>query len=475
MSKATIPPLSMTTLNKAHRINLNTSIYGTFAEIGAGQEVARHFFLAGKASQTVAKTISAYDMTFSDEIYGREKSGRYVCESRLEKMLSHEFSLLEERLSDKRGAGTQFFTFANTVATGSANDKKFCHGWMGIRFQKHPLGGFNDIILHVRMQDRHRLQQQEALGILGVNLIDAAFYHTDKTDNDNAEEFISSLVDNLKEGQIIIDVLRISGEDLKHFDPHLTNLELVHRGLAEAILFGPNKEILHISDAVYKKAVLLQRGTYRPVTKTHVDVLHKGMSHFKKDFGLTEKQCLPIMELTMRNLQTDGEVNPKDFLDRIETLCSLGHHVLISNFFYFYSLKSFFRQYTQEPLAIVIGASHLDRVFDESGYPDLAGGILEGLGRLLDSHTKLYVYPHKTDLICMTAKTFFPTPSLRNIYAHFKDNQQICDIAGCDEAEVYTHSAQVHEMILQKNPQWETLVPTGVRDLIRNKKLFGCS
>lgn len=459
----------MTTLNKAHRINLNPAIYGTFAEIGAGQEVARHFFLAGKASQTVAKTISAYDMTFSDEIYGREKTGRYVCESRLEKMLGHEYSLLVERLSAKRGPGTQFFAFANTVATGSANDKKYCHGWMGVRFQKRPQGPFCDIILHVRMQDRHRLQQQEALGILGVNLVDAAFYHTD-----NPEEFVPCLVDNLKEGQIIIDVLHFNGEDLKHFNPHLMNLELVHRGLSEAVLFGPNKEILHVSDAAYKKALLIQRGTYRPVTKTHLDVLSKGLTHFKKDFNLKDDQCLSVMELTMRNLQQpDGEVDTKDFLDRIETICSLGQHVLVSNFFYFYSLKTFIRQYTQEPMAIVVGASHLDRVFDENRYKNLAGGILEGLGRLLDTTTKLYVYPHKTDMTCMTAKSFFPAPALKNIYTHFKDNGQICDIAGCDETEVYTHSDQVHEMILKKNPQWETLVPTGVRDLIRTKKLFG--
>lgn len=459
----------LTPLNKAHRINLNTSIYGTFAEIGAGQEVARHFFLAGKASQTVAKTISAYDMTFSDEIYGREKNGRYVCEPRLEKMLNHEFSLLVERLSSKRGPNTQFFAFANTVATGSANDKKYCHGWMGIRFQKHPQGPHSDIILHVRMQDRHRLQQQEALGILGVNLVDAAFYHSD-----NPEEFIPCLVDNLKEGQIIIDVLRFHGEDLNHFNPHLMNLELVKRGLSEAVLFGPNKEILHVSDAAYKKAILVQRGIYRPVTKTHLDVLSKGLTHFKKDFHLTASQCMSVMELTMRNLQqADGEVDTKDFLDRIETLCSLGQHVLVSNFVYFYSLKTFFRQYTQEPMAIVVGASHLDRVFDENRYKDLAGGILEGLGRLLEVNTKLYVYPHKTDMTCMTAKSFFPAPALKNIYTHFKDSGQICDIAGCDETEVYTHSDQVHQMILKKNPQWETLVPTGVRDLIRTKKLFG--
>ncbi|MBK9321777.1 MAG: hypothetical protein IPM97_02270 [Bdellovibrionaceae bacterium] len=453
---------------KAHHINLNPAIYGTFAEIGAGQEVARHFFVAGKASQTIAKTISAYDMTFSDEIYGREPNGRYVCESRLEKMLSHEFNLLQERLSKKRGAQTQFFAFASTVATGSANDKKYCHGWLGVRFQKTPGGESNDIILHVRMQDRHRLQQQEALGILGVNLIDVAFYHSDKT-----EEIISSLVDDLKQGQIIIDVLRFNGPDLKHINPYLMNLELVRRDLSEAILFSPNKEILQVSDAIYKKALLIQRGTYRPVTNTHLDVLSKGLKHFKNDFKLKDTDCLSLMELTMRNLQTDGTLDEKDFLDRIETLCSLGQHVLVSNFNLFYRLKTYFRQYTQEPMAIVLGASHLERVFDEARYKDLSGGLLEGLGKLLDIQTKLYVYPHKTDLICLTAKSYFPAPHLRHIYTHFKENNQICDIAGCDEAQIYTHSDQVHEMIVKKNPQWEQLVPTGVRDLIRNKKLFG--
>jgi hypothetical protein len=251
------------------------------------------------------------------------------------------------------------------------------------------------------------------------------------------------------------------------------NLELVRRGLAEAILFSPSKEILHVSDAVYKKALLIQRGTYRPVTNTHLDVLKKGLDHFKKDFKLKDDQCLSMMELTMRGLQTEGTVNEKDFLDRIEILCGLGQHVLVSNFNLFYMLKTYFRQYTQEPMAIVLGASHLEKVFDETRYKDLNGGILEGLGKLLDAQTKLYVYPHKTDTLCLTAKSFFPAPHLRNIYQHFKDNNQICDIAGCDETEVYTHSNQVHEMMLKKNPQWEGLVPTGVRDLIRTKKLFG--
>jgi hypothetical protein len=453
---------------KAHRINLNPAIYGTFAEIGAGQEVARHFFVAGKASQTIAKTISAYDMTFSDEIYGREKNGRYVCESRLEKMLTHEFSLLQERLSGKRGAQSQFFAFASTVATGSANDKKYCHGWIGVRFQKTPGGAPNDIVMHVSMQDRYRLQQQEALGVLGVNLIDAAFYHSEK-----ADEIIPSLVDDLKKGQIIIDVLKFKGPDLAHLNPHLMSLELVRRGLSEAVLFSPAKEILHVSDAIYKKALLIQRSSYRPVTNTHLDVLSKGIKHFKEDFKLKDEDCMSLMELTMRNLQTDGAVDEKDFLDRIELLCSLGQHVLVSNFNLFYMLKSYFRKYTLEPMAIVLGASHLNRVFDETRYKDLEGGLLEGLGKLLDPRTKLYVYPHKTEQLCLTSKSFFPAPHLLHIYKYFIENNQICDIAGCGETEVYTHSNQVHEMIKQKNPQWEKLVPTGVRDLIRSKKLFG--
>jgi hypothetical protein len=456
------PP--QTTLNKAQRINLDPEIYGTFAEIGAGQEVARQFFVAGKASQTIAKTISAYDMTFSDEIYGREKNGRYVCESRLQKMLSHEFSLLQERLSSKRGAQTRFFAFATTVATGSADLKKYCHGWMGVRFQTRPGGPFNDIILHVRMQDRFRLQQQEALGVLGVNLLDAGFYHSK-----NPATFIPHLVDNLKLGQLVIDVLKFNGEDLRHFNPHLMNLELVQRGLAEAILFSPQREILHVSDAVYKKALLLQRGTYRPVTNTHLDVLKKGITHFKKDFHLKDSECLPLMEITMKN-RGDAATPLQDYLERIESLCSLGQYVLVSNFYLFYSLKTYLRQYTQEPLAIVLGASHLERVFDETRYKDLSGGILEGLGKLLDAQTKLYVYPHKTEMMCLTAKSFFPDPKLTHIYAHFKANNQICDIAGCDETEVYMHSDEVQAMIQNGDPQWESHVPPLIATQLKSRK-----
>lgn len=464
---------SVSTNAKAVRINKDLSRYGAFAEIGAGQEVARHFFQAGKASQTIAKTISAYDMVVSDDIYGREPNGRYVCESRLGKMLGHEFDLLIDRLTEPRGAQSRFFAFANTVATASPSSGKQSHGWMGVRFQTEPGGPCNEIILHVRMLDRYRLQQQEALGVLGVNLIHSAFYHID-----NEKEFIPRLVDSLKERQVVIDVIKFRGPDLKKFDDRLMNLELVRRGLAEAILFSPTNEILNVADAVYGKAMLIQRGTFRPVTVTHVDVLKKGLAQLKGDVKISEGQdleILPMMEMTMHNLQAEGDVNEVDFLARVETLTGLGMHVLISNFFLYYGLKRFLRRYSPHFMAIVLGASHLDRLFEEEHYKDLEGGLLEGLGKLLEQKTKLYIYPHKTNNLCLTAKSFFPSPHLRHVYSYFIENNQIVDISGCDEAGEYLHSHDVVAMIEAGDPRWEAQVPDHVRHLIKTKNLFGHS
>ncbi len=459
------------TVSKALKINKDSSRYGVFAEIGAGQEVARHFFQAGKASQTIAKTISAYDMVVSDDIYGREAHGRYVCESRLSKMLGHEYDLLVDRLSGPRGAQSRFFAFANTVATASSGGSKQSHGWMGVRFQAEPGGPSNDIILHVRMLDRYRLQQQEALGVLGVNLLSCAFYHLNKP-----EEFMPRLVENLKEGQLVIDVIRFSGPDVAHFDNRLMNLELVRRGMAEAILFSPKNEILNIADAVYGRSLLIQRGTFRPVTTTHLDVLQKGLLQIKADSLKSEGkeiEVLPMLELTMHNLQTDGHINEKDFLARVETLTSLGHHVLISNFFLFYGLKRFFRRYNPHFMALVVGAGHLNKLFTEDHYRNLEGGLLEGLGKLLEQKTKLYIYPDKTSTLCLTTKSFFPPPHLRHIYSYFIENQQIVDISGCDETAEYLHSMDVMKMIETGNSEWEKCVPPSVKELIKSKKLFG--
>ncbi|MBX2989014.1 MAG: hypothetical protein KF802_14085 [Bdellovibrionaceae bacterium] len=457
-----------TTAAKALRVNLDLERYGAFAEIGAGQEVARHFFQAGRASQTIAKSMSAYDMTYSDEIYGREKNGRYVCESRLAKMLEKEYSLLIRRLDEKRGAQTRFFAFANTVATGSPETPK-CHGWMGIRYQSKPRGPFNDIILHVRMTDRLRLQQQEALGILGVNLIEAAFYGTQ-----SPERFLNELVANLKAGQVIIDLMRFSGPDLADFENRRMNLELVRRGLAEAALFAPNGEVMNMADAVWGKSLLIQRGTFRPYTLTHADVIHKGLAQLKAEAPKMTEKKTEVMALCEIVMPKDAKLKElPDLENRLDALGAMGHHTLVSNFPLYYRLKHFIRLFTPMPMALIMGASKLDKLFDEKPYADLEGGTLEGLGKLFDQQTKLYVYPHKTEKICLTAKVFSPAGPAAKIYDYFRGQRQILDISGCDEADVYWHSADVRKLIEKKDRSWEKLVPAPVISLVKKRKIWG--
>lgn len=454
-----------TPLAKALEINQNKKIYGTFAEIGAGQEVARLFFQAGQASQTVAKTISAYDMIYSDEIYGKESSGRYVCESRLKKMLDKEYSLLTRRLNSSRGDRTTFFAFADTVATGDQK-KKFSHGWLGVRFQLSPQGPSNDIIMHVRMLDKYRLQQQEVLAMLGVNLVSVAFYETKKP-----QDIISCLVENIREGQVSIDMIKFDGPDLSHINNHLMNLELVRKGLSEAILFGPEQQILNISDEVYEKSIILQRGTFRPVTNSHLNVLTKASSQFSQDFPEESQNFRVFFELTMHNLQRDGNLHEQDFLDRVNSLCALGGHVLVSNFFFYYKLKRFFRQYTNKPLILIVAASHLGGLFKDDHYKDLEGGMLEGVGKLLDANTRLYVYPHKDQQTCTTVKNFRPL-SNELIFKHFVEAGLIEDISDCEQFEEFIHSDQIREWIEKKNPKWEKHVPQKVCEMIKKQKLF---
>lgn len=450
-----------TSSSKALTVNLDDTRYGTFAEIGAGQEVARHFFLAGKASQTIAKTISAYDMIYSDEIYGKEKSGRYVCESRLLKMLDKEFNLLIRRLDSHRGDKTSFFAFADTVATGTPESPR-CHGWLGVRFQSHPKGQANDIIIHVRMQDKHRIQQQEALGVLGVNLIHSAFYVLDKP-----EEFVSALVENLKPGQVMIDAIKFNGVDLKKLDTATVNIELVRRGLSEAVMFDPQLQVLNIGDALYGKSPLIQRGRYRPITKSHVDVLEKGLVQLKKEKG--NGDCMPILEIMVEPGKYDKD---QDYLDRIHLISKLGYHVLISNLPLFYQLKRFLRRYTQKPMAIVADGSHLERIFDETPYKNLEGGLIEGLGKLLDNQTKIYIYPHKTDRTCLTAKNFTIKGPMQDIYQYFYKMQMIEDLAGCDEINQFYHSEDVAKLIRKKDKAWESLVPNAIKNQIDKNGLF---
>lgn len=461
-------PRDYSPTKKALQINLDESIYGTFAEIGAGQEVARHFFQAGRASQTIAKTISAYDMTFSDHIYGKES--RYVCESRLGKMLDHEFSLLLERLGD-RADRTRFFAFADTVATAQTEDiSSRSHGWMGIRFQSRPGGPANSIVLHVKLWDRFRLQQQDALGILGVNLIHMAFNPPERP-----EERITYLLDSLNTKRIEVNMIRFSGPDLQHLDNRLLSLELVKQGLTEAVLFGPKSEILHAGDELFRQPVLVQRGTFRPITTANLEITEKVLAQFAKHSLVEGKKPRVLYEITMNSLVSadGGLVDHEDFLHRVDTLSAVGQEVLISNFALFYQMRSFLRLCTDQAIGIVVGASLLPKMFDEKFYAQLPGGILEGMSRLFDQKTRVFVFPTKDDKTCETAKTFSPGPKLDPLYRYLFQNQWITDALDCDDVDTTVHSNQVREWLSQKNPSWKKFVPEKARALIESRQLFG--
>ncbi len=378
------------TTGKARSINLNEEIYGTFAEIGAGQEVARHFFQAGLASQTIAKTISAYDMSFSDEIYGKESTGRYVCESRLNKMLDKEYNLLGKRLGTQRGDRSLFFAYANTVTTSSTTGKS-CHGWMGVRFQIEPKGPANDIVMHVRMLDKHRLQQQEILGVLGVNLVYAAFF-----ERKNPKKFLDTLVEDIKEGRLAVDLIRFSGPAFEEFDNHIINIELLSRKLSEFAYFVPESNstsLTYVGDSLFNKSLFIQRGHFSPLNPLHIETLKKGTEQFKNEYKLKNENCLPVFEMTLKDFnKSDSEI-----VDKIIKLNSQGFQVMVTNFSLFFELKQGLKKYTHSPIAFSISASLVDKIFNPKYYSELSGGLLEGLGRLLDSNTNIYVYPHKNE------------------------------------------------------------------------------
>ena len=482
----------LTTNRKALTINLDELKYGTFAEIGAGQEVARQFFQAGGAAGTIAKSISAYDMKFSDAIYG--KAARYVSRERLMLMLEHEYILLEERLKEVRGDRSAFFVFADTVAAKSYKGPNEAHGWMGIRFQAEPNTPPSDIILHVRMWDKENILQQQALGIIGVNLIYGALYYVNDQD-----KFIRSLSDNLTLDRIEVDMINFSGPLFKNVDNRLMSLKLVEYGLTNAVLFGPKGEVLQPSEALYKKSILVERGSFRPVTLINEDMLRCALAQFLQEPALKGVDVVVLMEITMANLLASGNIDHKDFLDRVDTLAGIGNNVLISNYLEFYRLTSYFRRYTKQMIGVAMGINNLLEIFNEKYYENLDGGILESFGRLFKYAIKLYIYPMRKsayDRYCMANDTC-PAPSLgatglplgtdiwinaqnlqvsmhlRNLYAHLLENHYLAPIVGFDPNVMDIFSRDVLNRIQKHEGGWEKMVPDQVASIIKERHLFG--
>jgi len=375
--------MDVETNRKALQINLDAQKYGTFAEIGAGQEVARRFFLVGGAAGTIAKTMSAYDMTFSDAIYG--PADRYVSRVRLNTMLDHEYSLLVERLDKKLGSERTFFVFADTVAARSFKQHNESHGWLGVRFQTQPRGEPSQIIIHVRMLDEANADQQEALGVIGVNLLYGAFYQS------QPDRVISSLQENLAPGRMQIDLVKFSGPGFADIDNRLMNLQLVSQGLTDAVMFTADGEMVQASEILHKKAILIERGSFRPVTYATNDMLEGARRQFLKQTGCSEKELVVLMEMTLENLLSEGQLNHADFLQRVDILGALGRTVLISKFGEYYRLAGYLSRYTNKMIGLVMGVPSLHEIFDEKYYLNLEGGILEALGRMFKHGLEEYM------------------------------------------------------------------------------------
>jgi len=484
----------LTTNRKALTINLADHIYGTFAEIGAGQEVARVFFQAGGASGTIAKTISAYDMTFSDAIYG--KAPRYVSRERLGLMLDHEYRLLLERLAAQRGDHTTFFVFADTVSTRNFKGTNESHGWMGVRFQTTPGGPPSDIVLHVRMWDKDAVLQQQALGIVGTNLLYGAYFYRGEPGL-----LIESLLDNVGSDRVEVDMLKFSGPAFQDVDNRLMSLHLVRHGLTNAVLFGPGGDVLQPSEVLHKRPILVERGSFRPVTNVNVDMLTCATAQFVQEPAVKGKDIVVLMEITMNNLLAGGALDAADFLARVDLLGDIGFTVLISNYPEYFRLTSYFRRYTAEMIGVAMGVNNLIEIFNEKYYENLPGGILESFGRLFRNSVRLYIYPMRQEAydryiaasatgglvdaqnpaaaksfaanVLINAKNIQVSEHLQNLYAHLLENHYLESIVGYDREMLGIFSRDVLQRIKAADPTWESMVPEKVAIAIKQHGLFG--
>jgi len=457
---------------KALRVNLNAHIYGTFAEIGAGQETVRHFFRAGGASGTIAKAMSAYDKDFSDAIYGIEKDKRYVTESRLRKMLSHEVDLIEDRISREKHPNKIFFAYANTVTTIDFVKRFKGHGWVGIKFQMDALEDFNEIVLHVRFKQSDSRLQQETLGVLGANLIYGAFYL-----NDKPKDLLKSFYDNIDKDTIEIDMVDFSGPRFMYVDNRLMSLHLVKNGMTDAVMFGPDGNNLLPAQQLYKKNILALRGSYRPVTLVNVEIYKESKKLFLAEKRVKEENTYIVFEITLANLRSEGKINERDFLDRAELLCSLGQTVMITNFQEYYKLVDYFAEFSKARMGLAMGVYNLIQIFDEKYYRNMSGGILEAFGKLFYKDLKIYLYPLK-DLETgeiITSDTLKVHPRMKELYKYFKFNGRIVDLENFDPEILEIFSRKVFKMISHGEKGWEKMLPEGVPEIIKNHRLFGYS
>ena len=458
--------MKLDTYQKAQSCNMDRATYGTIAEIGAGQETVRWFFKVGGAAGSIAKSLSAYDMQVSDSIYGACK--RYVSRERLQAMLDTEYSSLIDRLGEARGSDATFFAFANTVATFSYTQQRAGHGWLGIRFQTQPGEAPSQIEIHVALKGKSGSQDQETLGILGVNLIYGAYYQRQDPLN-----MLTSLMDNLSVDQLEIDMIDFSGPAFEQIDNRLMALQLVQHGLTQAAMFTPDGKLVQPSDALYKKSVLIERSRFRPPTKFNIDMLDGAYQEFCKREDVDSDNVMVLSEITLQNLTDGNAINVEDFLQRVDILCALGKNVMISSFHRFYRLAQYLFERTSKPVAVALGVPMLRQIFNEAYYEDLEGGILEAFGRLFRNDMRMYVCPAiEADGSVTTIHELRVSNNLRHLYKHLLENNYLQSLDTIDRDHLTIHADDVLEKIRTGDESWKTLVPQTVADIICERKLF---
>lgn len=450
---------------KALSINLDKSQYGTIAEIGAGQETAGWFFRVGGAAGTIAKAMSAYDMTFSDSIYG--KSPRYVSRERLNAMLDHEYKLIIDRLGESKGPESNFFAFANTVASRSYSRDADGQGWIGVKFQTSPCSEASQIDIHVHLQGKKSSEDQRTLGILGVNLIYGVLHY-----HDDADKLLKSLMDDLSYDFLEIDMIDFSGPAFADIDNRLMALKLVQFGMTHGAMFNAKGEIVHMADVLYKKAVLVERSRFNPPTLLNMDMLDCAQKKFLDEHDIEEKDLVVISEMTTHNLLDQGEVDTEDFLRRADILCALGKNVLISNMDRYYRLADYLFRSTHMPVGIALGIPTLRAIFNEEYYDDLPGGILEAFGRLFKYDLRLYVAPclDKDNDTLTTTDNFEPAKHLSHLYHHLCENGHITPLNTVNKDYLCIHSHEVLKEIQCGSCEWEDKVPEQVKTMIKQQK-----
>ena len=468
MAQNKIHKQSRETEQKALEVNLDEKLYGTFAEIGAGQEVARHFFQVGAAAGTIAKTMSAYDKTISDEVYGVETGGRYVCENRLYKMLDHEFDLMEDRLRHDR-PNQNFFVFADTVAAVNFSKTISGEGWLGVRFQLTPASKPNDFVVHVKMLDGENKLQQQAIGVLGVNMIYGIYRY-----QNNVEILLQSLMDSLR-GRVSIDMVRLTGPEFKDIDNRLLSLWLIKHKMSDVAIFGPDKRNLQAAEFLYRKNLLIVRGSFRPLTLVNEDMIKASWEQFRAEPEVDAKKSFLMTEITLDNLLLDGLLDEADFLDRADLLCALGQTVMITNCEQHQKLIHYLADYKIPKLGLVIGVKQLLDTINQKYYDNSDGRLLTAFGELFTRNVKVYVYPMLQEGAKepMTAQNIPVPDGVKFLYRHLVESKHIVDIENYHPEYLHIYSTQVLKMILHDEAGWEDLVPDKVATLVKEKCLLG--